>query len=75
MLLRPLGRQMTDCRYPYPAREVVLYIVFVGNDRGGDCGPYNISKEDCRAIRSMSQKERRESIDDFKRQQERDHYR
>jgi hypothetical protein len=55
------------------AGAILLYLAFgPSGDRGGSCGPYNISKADCNRIKSMSQEELRESIDEDDRQQRRE---
>lgn len=64
------GKKITRWLW-FIAGAIVLYIIFVGNDRGGDCGPYNVSKEACKATRSMTKKELQESVEEYERLQRR----
>jgi hypothetical protein len=40
-----------------------------------DCGPYNISQDDCRLIKSMTQDELRQAVEQDDEEKRRDYYR
>jgi hypothetical protein len=40
-----------------------------------DCGPYNISQEDCRRIKSMTQDELQQAVEQDDEEKRRDYYR